>query len=372
MMMDEISFDGLDKKYANNSTRVLSAIDRALRTGKRLRSHLIDEFEVAVCPPQSARALAVSSGTTGLEITLRSMGIGPGDKVIVPAFSFAASAGCVLSVGAEPLFVDVAKEYPVIDSGMLTDMDIQDVKALIAVHLYGTIQPINPIVNFCRQNQISLIEDAAQAYGSYSVPEMICPEDSHAAILSFDPYKVLPGISGGGAIITKNTALSKKIEMIRCHGFSAPERDFIVGGTNAEMSSVDASVLLLEIEDFSKNNNIRSSIASRYAEAVRNCSGVSLVTDPVIEPNNHHKFVLLTLQREFFASFLKDRGVPTKIHYDRALPDYSLFHPFRNGDYPNARKFAESVLSLPIHPEMTEAQVSHVCNILRRWDHDYR
>lgn len=366
--MTAFSFDGLDKKYQKNRTRVLKAIDKTLASGEKLRSPIIQTFEQAVYTGENTTALSVSSGTTALEASLRAVGVQPGDKVIVPAFSFTASAGSILAVGAKPIFIDVEASCPFIDINLLEKITDTSPKAIIAVHLYGTVQSQDKIIEFCREREVALIEDTAQAYGSYSIPEKIAPEDHHVATFSFDPYKVLPGITGGGAVLTKNPSIAEKVRMTRSHGFSVYTRDFAVTGTNAEMSSVDASVLLLEIEDFAEKNNARKEIAHQYAEAVRDQSFITVLTNPNEVPNNYHKFVILTPYRERLADFFAQKGIPTKVHYDRALPDYSLFKEFAIAGYPNARRFAEQALSLPIHAEMTAEQVSYICDALKGWE----
>lgn len=362
--MADLSFDGLAQRYASRRARVLDAVDAVLMSGTRLRGEPVGRLEAALSALSGATAIAVSSGTVGMELALKSMGVQAGDHVIVPAFSFAATAGAVLAVGASPVFVDVAKADPFIDLEALGSLDLRGVKAVIGVHLFGTVRPQQALLDFCTGAGLALLEDAAQSLGAYVLPDFIGPEVQHAAVLSFDPYKVLPGIAGGGAVLTRNPSLLERLKLARCHGYSSPTQDFVTAGTNAEMSAINAGALMVELDHLEEDARRRREVALAYASALEGVAGVRVVTDPKQVPNNHHKFVLASEKRDDLGRRLAARSIPYKIHYNRALPDYTVFRPYAASSFDNARRYAATVLSLPIHPHLSPEQSAYICRAL--------
>jgi UDP-2-acetamido-2-deoxy-ribo-hexuluronate aminotransferase len=363
-----ISFDGLELRYAKDRKNILKTIDSVLKEGKRSRSRHVALFEDVVATLTCGKVISTCSATNGLEISLRAIGVRSGDEVIVPAFSFAATAGCVTTVGAKPVFVDIKSGSTFIDENKIERYLTNKTKALIVSHLFGSIDCIDNALSFCRTHNLALIEDAAQAFGAYSVPIGIREEDFHVAVLSFDPFKVTPGLTGGGAIISKNLQIIEAANKIRCHGYDVNSKDFSLPGTKSEMSSIDAASLLLEIENYPKYNASRAEVASFYTGFFEKC-GIEILSTPKAQPNNYHKFVIGLDNRDQTREDLQQSGIPTKIHYNKALPDYGAFRSFADREtlniYSNARRLASVVLSLPIHPFLTIHDARMVCVKIR-------
>jgi dTDP-4-amino-4,6-dideoxygalactose transaminase len=364
-----ISFDGLERKYTANRLTIISALDDALSTGPRHRSAIVNSFEKAVCPYPDYQSIAVSSGSIGLSIALKTAITIEKSEVITSAFSFAATAGSIIAANATPVFCDVLKDDPFIDFTRVESLITNRTAAILIPHLYGTQRLIDPIIEICRAHKISIIEDAAQLFGAYQTPPIVTPKDYYSAVISFDPYKVVPGLSGGGVILSANQELLRNMRLLKCHGYNPQEQDFILPGFNADMSSVDAAVIMTEIDAYNNNNKKRQEIAYAYHKYIQEKSHWAIVSRTYKTPNNFHKFVIDTRgKRQEVSMHFSSHGIPTKTHYNKPLPDYTAFSIYRGEtEYPNAKAYAANVLSLPIYPEMQPHEISQVCNAIRTY-----
>ena len=361
-----ISFDGLQESYRANRCAILSVVDEVLDEGKRHRCRFVKEFEEISRPSEDYYSLGVTSGTAGLEICLRALDIKFHHNVIVPAFSFAATSGAVISAGGQPLFCDVSDTDPFLDISALDTLINDNTLAIIPAHLYGARRDTQSLLEICRARGIALIEDAAQLAGVFKPPPGLRAADKYAAVLSFDPYKVMPGLTGGGLILTPSSVIASKIKLLKCHGYDPVTGDFLVAGTNIDISSIDAAVLTLETKRFPADNAARYGIAKAYNEAAKANPYIEVVTKPDKAPSNFHKFVLdvNSASRTKLAQHLGESGIPSKVHYAKALPDYPAFAAWAALDYPHARSFAGRVLSLPIYPTLSAKDRDAVCKAL--------
>jgi UDP-2-acetamido-2-deoxy-ribo-hexuluronate aminotransferase len=372
---NRVDFLGLNGAYARHRTEVLEAVDRAMAGGQPMGGPLVAELERR-CADQLGRTYvaAVGSGTDALTIALLACGIGPDDEVIVTAFSFIASASPILLVGATPVYVDIAAGDYLMETAGLPSSISRATKALVAVQLFGRCLVAEEVERFAEQHGLIVIEDAAQAFGA-SRGRRAAGRLGRVTALSFDPTKVLGGITSGGLVATDDREVHEAVLRLRAHGFDRSSSSFVRLGYNSRMSDVNAAVLLHHIGHQAEWRTDRARIAQSYR---RELADLDTITLPPVAPrdaiDNHHKFVIRTRWRDALRSHLTACGVETRIHYARALPDHPALQV--RGRLPraisDARMAAQEVLSLPVHPGMTEEDVCQVVEAILSFPTDGR
>lgn len=368
-MSAEIDFDGLIDSFRCQQDQYLFAVAKGLGSEKRLRSHAVDRLEEACSALLHNRyCVAVNSGTDALFIGLRSLGVGPGSEVIVPAFSFAATATAVLLTGATPVFVDVCPADLSLDFDQADKLITQRTQAVVVVHLYGRCNEPCALLEFARLHKLAIVEDAAQAWGSSSASGIAAGTIGQIAAFSFDVSKVVPGIGCGGMLVTDAKEIAETARSLRCHGFAPDCSDIRMLGINSQMSSANAEVLLWKLEMAPRWHARRVEIAREYQIALGDLSPHLIPIGDVSQPGcNYHKFVIRTMERDRLATNLRNVGVPTKVHYPKALPQYEVFRkpPTPPASTPVAEEASRQVLSLPIHPYLDSSAIEYIIGSIR-------
>ncbi len=356
-----IDFHGLTELHAHHGDEIADIVRDALRAGPPIDGPPVRELE-----QQCAIALrrkhvaAVGSATDALTLALHACGIGPGDEVIVPSFSFIASAAPIAHVGATPVYVAVEPTNLHMTPEAVAAACTPVTRAVIAVHLFGQcVAGIDTLEELATSRGVYLIEDAAQAFGATHQGR---PAGSfgHLSVLSFDPSKVLGGISTGGLLATDDTCLHRAVTAMRGHGHDPSTGEFIRLGINSRMSSANAAVLLNRLPRQEVWRQARAQVAERYHSDLAALPQLSLPPRTNAgSVDNHHKYVLRTAHRDELRHHLSQRGIPTKVHYHRALPDHAALagHGRCHGTIDAARDAADCVLSLPIHPFLSGKQI---------------
>lgn len=306
-------------------------------------------------------ALAVSSGTDAAVISLMALGIGPGDEVIVPAFSFVATAEVVLLVGATPVFVDIEPETYNIDLQSMEKALSKKTKAIHPVSLYGQTPDMDAINAFAKKHALHVIEDAAQSFGALYKGKRSC-NLSDIGVTSFFPAKPLGCYGDGGGIFTNRDDLAEAMREIRVHGQKSRYYHTRIG-VNGRLDTLQCAILIPKLERFPWELEQRTARALRYNRAFKELESKGVVT-PTLAPNRTSAWAQYTLQvnnREQFQKKLQDNGVPTAVHYPRTMADQPAYTKVgRILDIPLSRKLAETVVSLPMYPDMTDPIQDHV------------
>lgn len=341
-------------------------VARVLWSGRWAQGPRVEEFErnlrIATGKKQDHSAVAVSSGTQALIIALRALDVGPGDEVLVPALSFAATAHAVSLVGATPVFVDVSKDSFNLDLSDASNAVSSKTRAIIPVHLFGLMCDMVEVKKFADQHELVIIEDAAQAIGASSETALI-GELSNAACLSFYVTKNVTSIEGG-AIISRNETLLERCRALRNQGMRA-RYSFVEPGTNARLSDVHATVGLWSLRASARTQKKRSSIAKRY---------VSAMTSSIAEPqasklgftHANHQFSIKFKSpesRSKFIGMLSEAGIEHAVFYPEALNQLH-YYKSHSRPCPNAVFLARHLLSLPIGPHLRESQIRRVERVL--------
>lgn len=358
MTPPQVPFFALDREYQELREPLLQAFDAVLASGQLLQGDAVPELEERLAGYAHRRhAVAVNSCTDALYFALVAAGIGPGDEVLVPDYTFAATATAVLRTGATAIFVDV-------DDVWGLDLDLAEsaltpaTAALVYVHLYGRLARRDEAEAFAQRHGIALIEDAAQAFGAESGGR---PAGSAGLVscYSFDPTKVVGALGSGGAVLTDDDDVAATARSLRYHGRSG--REFVRLGFNAQLSTVAAATLLVKLEAEERWLRRRREIAEAFVDALQG-PGVTVPDAGGEREHIFHKFVVRTAERDALAAELEARGVSTMVHYSYCIHELPLVAEYahRVVESGNAAAATREVLSLPIHPHLTDDEVARV------------
>lgn len=339
----------------------------SLRRAQYIQSTSVQSFErhwASYCG--TAEAVAVDSGTAALEIAMKGLGIGPGDEVIVPAHTFIATAAAVALCGARPVFVDADPEHWQMDVDRVKGAITPKTRAIIAVHLFG--QPVNlaALEEVCRDNDVLLIEDAAQAQGARFHGKRVGSIGS-VGCFSFYPAKNLGAFGDAGAITTDNADLAARMRRLCNHGRSSKYEHSEIGD-NLRMDEIQGVVLDFELPYLDDWNQRRREIANLYRRQLRDLPlffpEIMLGCQPV-----YHLFPIGTAERNALLQHLSARNIDCGIHYPLPLHLQPAFATlgYKPGDMPIAERVGREELSLPIGPFMTDAQVHRVCEAVHEY-----
>jgi dTDP-4-amino-4,6-dideoxygalactose transaminase len=323
----------------------------------------LEEALAAYC--QCRYAIGVSSGTDAMLCSLMALEIGPGDEVIVPTFTFFATAGVVARLGAKPVFVDVEADTYNMDPAGVESAVSERTKAIIPVHLFGQCADMDAILTIARSRAIHVIEDAAQGIGAECQGRR-AGSMGHLGCLSFYPTKNLGGFGDGGMIVTNNAELAARCRSLRMHGFRADEPYYHdwVGGC-FRLDALQAAVLHVKLDHLETWTQARQRNARRYDELLARLA----VACPVVRPGNrmvYNQYVVRVPGRDHVQAALTVAGVGTKVYYPLSLHLQPCFAHLGHepGAFPVAERATQEVLALPVYPELTAAQQQHVVKVL--------
>ena len=336
---------------------LFNVINSTVSSSNFIKGDALTNFETKFARFSGAEfCVGTSNGTTALEISLRALGVGRKSKVITVAHTFFATAEAIYNVGAEPVFVDVNIESGLINIEELESEISRRIDAVIPVHIYGHLAEMDRIRIISEKQGIKLVEDAAQAHGAkatWGYPGML----SDAATFSFFPGKNLGAWGDGGAIVTNSEKLQVLCRKLSDHGrLTKYEHDII--GSNSRLDSIQAAILEVKLRRLQAWNERRSEIAKVYMEEL------SQRSFPVVKPINGtswHLFVIRVANREYLQNKLRENGIETGIHYPIPLhkqPAISKY--FRKVHLPNTEKLANEIISIPIHPHLSESNIQFI------------
>jgi UDP-2-acetamido-2-deoxy-ribo-hexuluronate aminotransferase len=325
--------------------------------------------EIAECEKQLAsfvgvkHAITVSSGTHSLEIALRALGIGPGDEVITVAFTWISSAEVIGLVGAKPVFVDIEPVGFNLDVSKLEKAITPRTKAIMPVSLFGQMPDYAAINAIAAKRGIPVIEDGAQSFGATQQGK----QSGSVTLIgstSFFPAKPLGCYGDGGAVFTNDDALAGKIKAIRTHGGEKRHHHTMIG-TNGRFDTLQAAVLLGKLPHFAWEVAERNRIGARYSDLLRDVCVV-----PEVMPGNTHVYAQYTIRvknRDELGSKLKDAGVPSAVYYPKCLHEQPVFAGTSAwGDLPESEQASREVISLPMHPYLSEADQDKVVEAVKK------
>lgn len=365
----KIPFFALDRQFKRYKNEFLSIVEKVFSTGKVLQGETVTELEKKIATLCNRKyAIAVGSCTDALAYALISCGIKPGDEVLVTSLSFIASASPIIRVGGKPVFVDIEPDYYMMDIKDAEKKISSKTKFLIAVHLFGQCLNMKEIELFAGKHNITIIEDAAQALGSF-YNRRPAGHMGTVSCVSFDPTKVVGSFGSGGMLMTDSNEIAEKSIQLRYHGKDSKTSQYVRLGYNSQLSSEHAALLSFKMDHLSEWIKKRKNIAETYIRELQNIEEIIL---PRIRPgstHNWHKFVIRIKNRDHLKRFLEDNGIQTMVHYP--VPLYKI--PYianrlsRKVSLPVVEKICSEVISLPIYPELTKKEISYTINIIKKF-----
>lgn len=345
-----IHFNDLAPQLARLRPRIQAAIDRVLEHGQYIMGPEIAELEAALARRVGVRhCLTVASGTTALEISLRALGIGPGDEVITTPFTWIATANAIAMLGSTPVFVDIRADNSfLIDPALIPAAISARTRAILPVGIFGQPPEIEMIA--AAAPGIPIIEDAAQSFGATRHGRPSCAL-SIVGCTSFFPSKPLGCFGDGGALFTDDDVLAETMRAIRTHG-GVKRHHHTVIGTNGRMDTLQAAIVLAKLPSFEEEIALRSSVATRYSQLLAEVAGT-----PFILPGNTSVHAQYTIRcgmdrRDRLADRLRTAGIPTSIYYPKPIHLQPAFTSRGriSGRLGRAEAASREVLSLPFHP----------------------
>ncbi len=350
----------------------IEAVRRVLETGILAHGPEVEAFEREFAEYLGVDyAVAVANGTAALDLILKAYGVGEDDEVITTPFSFIATANAILYQGAKPVFADIDPETYNLNPELVQELITPKTRAIIVVHLYGHPADMKPLREIAEDHHLVLIEDAAQAHGALYTGRKVGTLGDAAAFSFYATKNMTTG--EGGMVVTNDRRVAEKVRMLRDHG-QAEKYLHVELGYNLRMTSIAAAIGRVQLRKLERLNEARRRNARMLTSMLSRVSGI---VTPVEKPwalHVYHQYVVritrdFPLSRDEVARRLRELGVGVAIHYPRAIPDQPLYRKLGIDcpkGCPEARKAAREVLSLPVHPCLTEDQVRYVAEALRK------
>ncbi|HET9913913.1 MAG TPA: DegT/DnrJ/EryC1/StrS family aminotransferase [Anaerolineales bacterium] len=357
----------LAAQYHSIQEEIDAAVHATLESGRFILGPAVSKFEESVAAHLDVdHAVGLASGTDALVLAMRALDIGVGDDVIVPAYTFFATAGTVMSVGAKPIFVDIDPVTYEMDVAQIEDRLTPKTKAIIPVHLYGQSADMDPILSLARSYGLKVIEDNAQAFGATyrgkktgSIGEIGC--------LSFFPTKNLGAFGDGGMVVTGDPALAERIRMLRTHGWKKKYYSEELG-YNSRLDALQAAILQAKLAHVDAWNQKRRELARRYSEQLAPL-GIPVPVECDWGEHVYHLYIIRSNRRAELQAFLKEKDIAAEVYYP--LPPH-LSAPcrkygYREGNFPYAERASRETLALPLYPELTIVQQDEVIRAVREF-----
>lgn len=361
-----VPFLDLRSQHLETSDLVEPAIREIFASGVFVLGEHNRELEREIAALHAvSHAIAVNSGTDALRIAMQAAGIGPGDEVITVAFTFVSSVETIVQLGATPVFVDIDPATFNLDPALLEAAITERTKAILPIHLFGQLADMETITAIARRHGLLVVEDAAQAIAA-SRHGKFPGQFGIAAALSFYVTKNLGAPGDGGMILTNFDAIAERARSLRVHGMSRERYYYEDIGYASRLSEIGAAVLRSKLTRLADWNERRRAIAQRYSEGLRDLP-VALPT--TLEGNVHiwHQFTIRTPRRDALRSHLAQAGIDSMVYYPVPLHFHEPYRRFGGGEgsLPETERAAREVLSLPIHPSLTDEQIDHVVGTIR-------
>lgn len=357
----------LKAQYATIRDEVTQAISEVCESQAFALGPAVAEFEkkvAAYC--NSKHAIGVSSGTDALLVSLMALGVKPDDEVITTPFSFFATAGCIVRVGAKPVFVDVHPDCYNINPAGIEEKVTEKTRAVIPVHLFGQLARMEDITKIAERHNLVVIEDAAQAIGA-SRNEKLAGNFGDCGCFSFYPTKNLGGFGDGGLVTTNSDVLADDIKTLRDHG-QKPRYFYKVIGGNFRLDGIQGAVLNVKLKYLDDWNEKRRQNAALYDRLFDG----SPVGTPVIDSGNvsiYHQYTITVPERDELQKYLAEHDIGSAVFYPKPLHLQDCFKElgYNKGDMPVAEKLCNEVLSLPVYPELSPDDIEYVARTVLKF-----
>lgn len=362
-----MKFLDLHAQYKTIKKEIDRVINHVITNGDFIMGSDVYALEDEVAAYCGTRyGIALNSGTDALYAVLKALGIQKGDEVIVPAFTYIATAEVVVSTGATPVFVDIDEQTYTIAPDKIRRAITRKTKAIIPVHLYGLPAAMTEITTLAKKHRLYVIEDAAQAIGARYGQKKVC-SFGVAGCLSFFPTKNLGAYGDGGMVVTNNKKLADFIRKWRIHGQSKKYyTDFV--GASSRLDTIQGAILRAKLKHLDAWTNQRIKIATRYNSAFKKIQDIKL-TEFKNSKHVYHQYSIRINNRNALVNYLKKHGIPSMIYYPLPLHLQKAFNflKYTPGDFPVSERISSEILSLPIYPELSFNQQKYIISTLNEF-----
>jgi len=367
----------LGRQHQRIGSEIQQAMEEVISSCKFINGPAVSEFAEALSQYTAARhVIPCANGTDALQLAMMGLGLQPGDEVIVPTFTYVATAEVIALLNLQPVFVDVNPDTFNIDVQQVTEKISARTRAVVPVHLFGQCADMEPLLHLAEKHQFYVIEDTAQALGA--TYDLQSGETKKAGTLgtvgatSFFPSKNLGCYGDGGAMMTDQSELAAKLKAISNHGQEKKYYHDMIG-VNSRLDSLQAAILnvkLKHLDDYCR----RRQVAARYYNQA--LEGVEALQIPVRQAASSHVYNQYTLKvkdgrRDALKDYLKEQGIPSMIYYPLPLHKQKAYavYGYQPGDFPVAEALTQEVLSLPMHTELEEEQLAYIVHHVKKFFH---
>ncbi|WP_152424995.1 DegT/DnrJ/EryC1/StrS family aminotransferase [Nafulsella turpanensis] len=366
--MQQIEMVDLKGQYQHIKEEINAAIIAAVEEAAFINGPAVKAFAKELAEYNAVKhVIPCANGTDALQIAMMALGLQPGDEVIVPAFTYVATAEVIALLGLKPLFTEVDPATFNIDVKQLKEMLSPRTKAIVPVHLYGQCADMEPLLAFAKEHQLFIIEDTAQAIGAeYNFSNGKAQKAGtmgEIGATSFFPSKNLGCYGDGGALFTNDDAMAEKLQMIANHGQRVKYYHEVVG-VNSRLDTIQAAVLRVKLRQLNSYINSRQKAAAYYDKALAAVEELEL---PFRSPSSSHVFHQYTLKikngkRDALKEYLAGKGIPSMVYYPVPLHLQQAYQSrdYGKGAFPVSEQLSQEVISLPMHTELTEEQLNYI------------
>ncbi len=353
-----IEFVDLVAQYNKYKTEIDRSINDVVSKAHFVMGPQVTELEEKLANYVGVKsAIGCGSGTDALQLALMAYNIGPGDEVIVPAYSFIATAEVITFLGAKPVFVDVEKETWNIDPAKIKAAITPHTRGIITVNMFGLPCDYDTVNKVARDGNLFVIEDAAQSFGAEYKGQKSCGL-TDIGCTSFFPAKILGAYGDGGMIFTDNVELAEKMKSIRIHGKGGSKYDNIRQGINSRLDTIQAAILLVKFNHMQEEITLRQRIAQAYDNILLEHGDLQIA--PSDMQHTRCNYCVLTAQRDVYKEALTAKGIPTHIYYIKPLHLQEVFDNlgYKPGDMPVTEDICQRNLALPMHPFLSSDDIA--------------
>ena len=366
----------LQGQYLRIKDEIDAAIQDVLMSTAFIQGPQVKTFTQALSKyNRGVKVISCANGTDALQIAMMALDLKPGDEVILPVHTYVATAEVIALLGLVPVFIDVDEKTFNIDVRQIEDKIREKTTAIVPVHLYGQCADMEPVMKMAEKHNLFVIEDVAQALGAdYTFSNGTVKRAGTMGVVgstSFFPSKNLGCFGDGGAIFTNDELLAEKMRMVSSHGQKVKYQHDIVG-VNSRLDTLQAAILQVKLKYLDDYTRKRNEVANYYDKYLAN---VSFVEIPYRAANSSHVFHQYTIKtngidRDHFKEYLAKKNVPSMIYYHIPLHLQKAYRQegFGEGSFPVTERLSKTVLSLPIHTEMTEDELSYICQVIEEYN----
>jgi len=362
-----LQINNLSSRLLENKAQITKSIERVIDSGWLVLGPEVKRFEQNFASYLNINhCIGTANGTDAIQIALKGAGVKRGDLVATVANAGMYSTTAIINIGAQPFYIDVDLNTQVVNFENIAEAVKAGVKAIIVTHLYGlAISEIAKIADYCRQQNIFLLEDCAQAHGA-KIDDKFVGTFGDAASFSFYPTKNLGALGDAGAIVTNNKELDNKIRKLCQYGWKEKYNVDLANAQNSRLDEIQAAILIDFLPHLDLLNTKRRAIANKYNSGI-NHSDISTPNQSGAE-YVAHLYVIRTKKRESLREYLKDNKISTDIHYP--IPDYRqpvFDNKYKSLNLTNTEQLASEILTLPCYPELSMNDVEKIVNLINKW-----